>query len=159
MAAGEVTEASEYEQAQAIMPHTGEEVIEMEEESQYAARDESIAAAPSASQGETVPYAAPEQLTGSSKLHMNGNLLELICRIVYEHPHYGPTIIRKFLEVRVEPPVSVSRSTVYRYLREANLNTRAKRLEYAAGRNFPLVEEECDGITAEKDLSGEYFAK
>jgi anti-sigma B factor antagonist len=65
------------------------------------------------------------------KLRANGNLLELIRQIVFAHPHYGPTMIRRFLEARVEPPVSVSRSTVYRYLRGADLNTRRKRLDCA----------------------------
>ncbi|MDZ7344394.1 MAG: STAS domain-containing protein, partial [candidate division KSB1 bacterium] len=61
--------------------------------------------------------AAPERLQSPPvafrKFHANGNLLELIRNIVFAHPHYGPTMIRRFLEARVEPPVQVSRSTVY----------------------------------------------
>lgn len=68
---------------------------------------------------------------GLRRPQANSNLLELIRNIVFAHPHYGPTMIRRFLEARVEPPVQVSRSTVYRYLRGASLNTRQKRLEYA----------------------------
>jgi anti-sigma B factor antagonist len=75
------------------------------------------------------PDSAPQTIP--PKMQMDGNLVEMIVRIVREHPHYGPTMIRKFLEVRVEPPVLTSRSTVYRRLYQANLNTRAKRLEYA----------------------------
>jgi anti-anti-sigma factor len=79
----------------------------------------------------TAPRPRQSHTVELRKLQANGNLLELIRNIVFAHPHYGPTMIRRFLEARVEPPVQVSRSTVYRYLRGASLNTRQKRLEYA----------------------------
>jgi anti-sigma B factor antagonist len=81
--------------------------------------------------GEAMPATLQRRRRASPRLQANGNLLQIIREIVFAHPHYGPTMIRKFLESRVEPPVAVSRSTVYRYLREANLNTRQKRLEFA----------------------------
>ncbi|MDZ7302298.1 MAG: anti-sigma factor antagonist [candidate division KSB1 bacterium] len=64
-------------------------------------------------------------------MQMNDGIVELIQSVVSAHPHYGPTMICKYLETRIDPPVVVSRSTVYRYLREMDLNTREKRFEYA----------------------------
>jgi anti-sigma B factor antagonist len=66
-----------------------------------------------------------------SKIPMSGDVTEMIRGIVAAYPDYGANMICKFLEERVEPPVSISRSKVYRYLCEANLNTRQKRFEYA----------------------------
>ncbi|MDZ7363045.1 MAG: anti-sigma factor antagonist [candidate division KSB1 bacterium] len=70
-----------------------------------------------------------------SKIPMSGDVTEMIRGIVAAYPDYGANMICKFLEERVEPPVSISRSKVYRYLCEANLNTRQKRFEYA-GQDF-----------------------
>lgn len=74
------------------------------------------------------------------KIPMSGDLAEMIRGIIAAYPHFGPTMIGKFLEERVEPPVYLSRSTIYRYLREANLSTRRQRFEYA-GEEFPLTDE------------------
>ena len=74
------------------------------------------------------------------KIPMSGDLVEMIRGIIAAYPHFGPTMICKFLEERVEPPVYLSRSTIYRYLREANLSTRQQRLEYA-GAEFRLTDE------------------
>jgi len=78
------------------------------------------------------------------KIPMSGDLVEMIRSIIAAYPHYGPTMICKFLEERVEPPVYLSRSTIYRYLREANLSTRQQRLEYA-GEEFRLADEAAPG--------------
>jgi anti-sigma B factor antagonist len=72
---------------------------------------------------------------GLSKIPMSGDVTEMIRGIVAAYPDYGANMICKFLEERVDPPVSISRSKVYRYLCEANLNTRRKRFEYA-GQEF-----------------------
>ncbi|GEM_PF-392426 len=66
-----------------------------------------------------------------SKIPMSGDVTEMIRGIVAAYPDYGANMICKFLEERVDPPVSISRSKVYRYLCEANLNTRQKRFEFA----------------------------
>lgn len=66
-----------------------------------------------------------------SKIPMSSDITEMIRGIVAAYPDYGANMICKFLEERVDPPVSISRSKVYRYLCEANLNTRQKRFEYA----------------------------
>jgi len=50
---------------------------------------------------------------------------------VSKHPQYGPTMLGKFLETRIDPPIKVSRSTIYRWLRECGLNTRDRRMAYA----------------------------
>ena len=70
-------------------------------------------------------------LTELPKIPMSGDVAEMICGIVAAYPDYGANMICKFLEERVEPPVLLSRAKVYRYLCEANLNTRQKRFEYA----------------------------
>ncbi len=62
----------------------------------------------------------------SEEEHVN-----LVRQIVSEHPHYGPAMIQSFFETRLDPPVPVSRSTVYRWLRLAGLNTREQRLAFA----------------------------
>jgi len=92
-----------------------------------------------------MPFAAESLPVATSavetpKIPMSGDLAEMIRGIIAAFPHFGPTMIGKFLEERVEPPVYLSRSTIYRYLREANLSTRRQRFEYA-GEEFPLADE------------------
>ena len=70
-------------------------------------------------------------LTELPKIPMSGDVAEMIRGIIAAYPDYGANMICKFLEERVDPPVSISRSKVYRYLCDANLNTRQKRFEYA----------------------------
>jgi hypothetical protein len=65
------------------------------------------------------------------KVSSEGDCIELVRQIVKEHPHYGPTMIAKFFETRVDPPVKASRSTIYRWLRLAGLNTRDQRTGFA----------------------------
>lgn len=67
----------------------------------------------------------------TQRMQFEGDRPALIRQIVSEHPHYGPTMIQKFLEVRTDPAISVSRSTVYRWLRQVELNTREQRLQFA----------------------------
>lgn len=57
--------------------------------------------------------------------------VNLVRQIVSEHPHYGPAMIQNFFETHLDPPMPVSRSTVYRWLRLANLNTREQRLAFS----------------------------
>ncbi len=83
---------------------------------------------------------APANTVESGKIPMSGDLAEMIRGIIAAYPHYGPTMIGKFLEECVEPPVYLSRSTIYRYLRELNLSTRQQRLEYV-GEEFDLSAE------------------
>lgn len=71
------------------------------------------------------------KLQTAQRIQFDGDRSALIRQIVSEHPHYGPTMIQKFLEVRIEPAISVSRSTVYRWLRQEELNTREQRLQFA----------------------------
>lgn len=71
------------------------------------------------------------KLQTAQRMQFDGDRSALIRQIVSEHPHYGPTMIQKFLEVRIEPAISVSRSTVYRWLRQEELNTREQRLQFA----------------------------
>lgn len=71
------------------------------------------------------------KLQTAQRMQFDGDRSTLIRQIVSEHPHYGPTMIQKFLEVRIEPAISVSRSTVYRWLRQEELNTREQRLQFA----------------------------
>lgn len=68
------------------------------------------------------------------KISSEGDYVELVRQIVKEHPQYGPTMIGKFFETRVDPPVRTSRSTIYRWLRLAGLNTRDQRLGFAGNR-------------------------
>ncbi|MGH7453372.1 MAG: helix-turn-helix domain-containing protein, partial [bacterium] len=65
------------------------------------------------------------------KIPASGNLEEIVRAVVATHPDFGAAMICKFIEDRFEPPVFISRSTVYRFLREADLNTREKRQGYA----------------------------
>lgn len=65
------------------------------------------------------------------KIPASDNLEEIVRAVVATHPHFGPAMICKFIKDRFEPPVLISQSTVYRFLREAGLNTREKRQEYA----------------------------
>jgi hypothetical protein len=65
------------------------------------------------------------------KIPASDNLEEIVRAVVATHPEFGAAMICKFVEDRFEPPVLISRSTVYRFLREADLNTREKRQEYA----------------------------
>ncbi len=65
------------------------------------------------------------------KIPASGNLEEIVRAVVATHPDFGAAMICKFIEDRFEPPVFISRSTIYRFLREADLNTREKRQEYA----------------------------
>jgi len=65
------------------------------------------------------------------KIPASDNFEEIVRAVVATHPDFGAAMICKFIEDRFEPPVFISRSTVYRLLREADLNTRAKRQEYA----------------------------
>jgi anti-sigma B factor antagonist len=65
------------------------------------------------------------------KVSSEGDCIELVRQIVKEHPQYGPTMIGKFFETRVDPPVKASRSTIYRWLRLAGLNTRDQRAGFA----------------------------
>jgi hypothetical protein len=65
------------------------------------------------------------------KVSSEGDCVELVRQIVKEHPHYGPTMIAKYFETRVDPPVQASRSTIYRWLRLAGLNTRDQRVGFA----------------------------
>ncbi|MGH7491961.1 MAG: STAS domain-containing protein [bacterium] len=69
--------------------------------------------------------------TNIVKVSSEGDCIELVRQIVKEHPHYGPTMIAKFFETRVDPPVRASRSTIYRWLRLAGLNTRDQRKGFA----------------------------
>ncbi len=66
-----------------------------------------------------------------AKANSEGDHVEMVRQIVSAHPHYGPAMIQKFFETRLESPMQVSRSTVYRWLRLAGLNTREQRLEFA----------------------------
>ncbi len=66
-----------------------------------------------------------------TKMRFEGDRQSIVRQIVSQHPHYGPTMIQKYLEVRTEPAIMVSRSTVYRWLRQAGLNTREQRLQFA----------------------------
>jgi anti-sigma B factor antagonist len=90
--------------------------------------------------GAEEPLYAPANTVESGKIPMSGDLAEMIRGIIAAYPHYGPTMIGKFLEECVEPPVYLSRSTIYRYLRELNLSTRQQRLEYV-GEEFDLSAE------------------
>ena len=65
------------------------------------------------------------------KVSSEGDYVELVRQIVKEHPQYGPTMIGKFFETRVDPPVKASRSTIYRWLRLAGLSTRDQRSGFA----------------------------
>lgn len=65
------------------------------------------------------------------KIPASDNLEEIVRAVVATHPHFGPAMICKFIKDRFEPPVLIGRSTVYRFLREADLNTREKRQKYA----------------------------
>ncbi|MGH7595172.1 MAG: anti-sigma factor antagonist [bacterium] len=65
------------------------------------------------------------------KIPASDNIEEMVRAVVATHPEFGAAMICKFIEDRFEPPVLISRSTVYRFLREADLNTREKRQEYA----------------------------
>jgi len=90
--------------------------------------------------GNEEPLHAPANTVETGKIPMSGDLAEMIRGIIAAYPHFGPTMIGKFLEECVEPPVYLSRSTIYRYLREANLSTRRQRLEYS-GEGFDVSTE------------------
>ncbi|MCG3120733.1 MAG: hypothetical protein ALAOOOJD_03561 [bacterium] len=77
------------------------------------------------------PVLAPMDETDLPKIPMSDDIGEMIRGIIAAYPHFGPAMICKFLEERVTPPVFLSRSTVYRYLRDAKLNTVAQRREFA----------------------------
>lgn len=80
------------------------------------------------------PAKGPQPIRQShavSKMRFGGDGQSIVRQIVSQHPHYGPTMIQKYLEVRTEPAIMVSRSTVYRWLRQAGLNTREQRLQFA----------------------------
>ena len=89
--------------------------------------------------GKKEPVLEPMDQTDLPKIPMSGNIAEMIRGIITAYPDYGPGMICKFLGERVEPPVFLSRSTIYRYLREVNLHTRQRRLEYA-GQEFEFSE-------------------
>ncbi len=81
-----------------------------------------------------IPTAPPQPLQKSAtiiKVSSEDDYIALVRQIVKEHPHYGPTMIGKFFETRVDPPVKASRSTVYRWLRLAGLSTRDQRSGFA----------------------------
>ncbi len=73
----------------------------------------------------------PQRTAHVGKERLEEDHLNLVRQIVSAHPQYGPAMIQKFCETRLEPPVPVSRSTVYRWLRLADLNTREQRLAFA----------------------------
>jgi anti-sigma B factor antagonist len=89
-----------------------------------------LPAAPSAN-GKRRSSFDPAGMEDLPKIPMSNDITEMICGIIAAYPHFGPNMICKFLEEHVEPPVYLSRSTVYRYLCEAGLNTREKRYEFA----------------------------
>lgn len=74
---------------------------------------------------------APARALSVSKEQTEEEHVNLVRQIVSEHPHYGPAMIQNFFETRLDPPIPVSRSTVYRWLRLANLNTREQRLAFS----------------------------
>jgi len=78
-----------------------------------------------------LPAAPKTPSAAGAKVNSEGEHVDMVRRIVSEHPHYGPAMIQKFFETRTDPPMQVSRSTVYRWLRLAGLNTREQRLEFA----------------------------
>jgi hypothetical protein len=77
------------------------------------------------------PSFEPVNLESLPKIPMSDNIAEMVCGIIAAYPDFGPNMICRFLEERVEPPVFLSRSTIYRYLCEVGLNTREKRCQYA----------------------------
>jgi hypothetical protein len=85
------------------------------------------------------------------KVSSEGDCIELVRQIVKEHPHYGPTMIAKFFETRVDPPVKASRSTIYRWLRLAGLNTRDQRKGFAGKPEEALAVE----VKPEEGFNGE----
>jgi len=114
-----------------ILPEPEMTAAEME-----AAEEPASAAKPQISRKKKAVAGEEEELPPDlPKIPMSDDIDEMICGIIAAYPHFGPTLICKFLEERVEPPVQVTRSAVYRYLRDANLNTRKKRLDFA-GQEF-----------------------
>jgi anti-sigma B factor antagonist len=81
--------------------------------------------------GKKKPASKLSDASAQPKIPMSGNIAEMIRGIIMACPDFGPSMICKFLEERVAPPVYLSRSTIYRYLREVNLSTRESRLAYA----------------------------
>jgi anti-sigma B factor antagonist len=63
--------------------------------------------------------------------------LQRVREIVSANPHYGPAMIQNVFETQIEPPMPVSRSTIYRWLRLTDLNTREQRLAFAGRASAP----------------------
>ncbi len=108
-------------------------------------RDNLLASLPAMPISRTVAGAKPQPLHQNGeiiKVESEGDRIELVRQIVKEHPQYGPTMITKFFETRVNPPVKASRSTIYRWLRLAGLNTRTQRREFVDDREPGSFEEE-----------------
>jgi len=98
--------------------------------------------------GKSSSATVPMTETDLPKIPMSSDISEMIRGIIAAYPHYGPAMIGKFLEDRVEPPVFLSRSTIYRYLRETDLNTRKKRFEYA-GQELDLTSADATDVAEE----------
>ncbi len=90
---------------------------------------ENLLSHPQNGNGESAYHEIPNDTL--QKIPASGDVDEIIRAVVVTHPDFGPAMICKFIEDRFEPPLSISRSAVYRFLRDANLNTREKRQEYA----------------------------
>jgi hypothetical protein len=90
------------------------------------------------------PYAAEVESMAAPEIYnaapINNEMMELICDIVAAYPHYGPVMICRHLEAHFEPPISISRSTVYRCLRETGLNTLEKGSRLPASDGTRLAE-------------------
>ena len=55
----------------------------------------------------------------------------MLIQLIKENPHAGPEMLRKTLEEQLDVPLSVSKSTIYRWLKEENLNTKEQRVQFA----------------------------
>lgn len=77
----------------------------------------------------------PQEQSDASLALVEQENLNLVRQIVSAHPEFGPAMIQKFCETAHEPPMQVSRSTVYRWLRLAGLNTREQRFAFAEESN------------------------
>ena len=89
---------------------------------------------PFAQPGWGAPPAGPRPIRAQQappRIRLAGDRKAILRQIVSKHPQYGPTMLGKFLETRIDPPIKVSRSTIYRWLRECGLNTRDRRMAYA----------------------------
>lgn len=91
----------------------------------------SAAASATTSLADRVKAASKAQAPSAAKELSEEEHVNLVRQIVSEHPHYGPAMIQDFFETRLDPPMPVSRSTIYRWLRLAGLNTREQRLAFA----------------------------